>query len=266
MVHAKKTGEVIEYFTRAEADRKSLAYIPWREATCEGQWLLTDDDHVVKCIRVKFIVELQKGGVTPRTRRKIFTGLCKKYPHGRAPMNLIEHIKAKNYGLLPTPWFVDFDKRYPAIRSMLLKLVIAGQLHMRENRHMNYNEYAEVIKIAKKIFDGPRLNAYAIKTFFGREEVRQMIRDDINKIAKDRGITVEKVFDIIQEAENAGRSKKDGKVLLAVAKEYAAIVGMADILKSGTNPGKNLPPHPDEDDAAFDKIIDANTQKAEVVV
>jgi len=93
-----------------------------------------------------------------------------------------------------------------------------------------------------------------------------MIRDDISKIAKDRGITVEKVFDIIQEAENAGRSKKDGKVLLAVAKEYAAIVGMADILKSGTNPGRNLPPHPDEDDAAFDKIIDANTQKAEVVV
>jgi hypothetical protein len=253
----------VEYYPQKEADKLGISYVPWRLAQKEGQWLLSDDGYVLKCTKVKTLVELQKGGKTPRVRSKIWTSLATRYPHCKAPMNIQEHIKARSYGLVPTPWFKDFDSRYPAIRSLLVKMVVTGKVRMSKNRRYNAKDYEGFIEIANKIFGNHKyLRWYQVRTFFGREEVREMIRQDIAAIAKKKGVTVDKVFELLNEAEQLGRGKKDGKVLLAVAKEYAGIIGLTQLMKPAGN-DRSLPPHPDEElpgaEAAFDRIIEANS-------
>lgn len=238
MIYTKRNGDSVEYFTEAEAQEKNLKVIPWRECMQKDQWLLTDDGYVIQSTRIKFISE--KHGKKIRIRRKIWTGLAIRYPHGKRPLNLAEHIENRNYGLIPNPWYIDFDTAFPAIKRLLAKLVLTGKLRMTENRRYNRYEYEEMVKIAEKIFDNRNRSWYQIRTFFGREEVRDMIRSEIKKMAEEKGVTAEKVFDLLNEAVEFGKKKKDGKILIAVAKEYAAIVGMTGALRAtGT---KQLPP------------------------
>jgi hypothetical protein len=260
VIYQKKNGTSVEYYTREQADEKGMTYIPWREARTQDVWILSDDDYVLQVVEVKTIVELQKGGVTPRVRYRIKTGLATRYPHGKMPMEIKRHILTKSYGIYPQHWFEDFDKRYPAIRSMLTKAVISGAIHMSKNRRYTRDEYAEMIRIAKKIFDDKRWSWYNVRTYFGREEVREQIRQDIIKIAKKRGIDVEKVFDLIEEAEGVARTKKDAKVLLAIAKEYGAIIGVTAMTKqTGELPqGEELPGAED----AYDRIIEKGSRDA----
>ena len=263
MIYKKqKKGVEVEYYPEKEAKKLGLKYIPWREARQADQWVLSDDGYVLKTIYVKPLVELQKGGITPRTRYRIKTTLAVRYPHGKNPMNVLEHMQARSYGLSPEPWYQEFDKKYPAIRSMLTKAVISGILRMRSIRKYDRHEYAEMIRIANKIFDKEHKNWYHIRTYFGREEVREQIREDIIKLARKRGIDVDKVFDLLGEAEGMARTKKDAKVLVQLAKEYAAIIGIERTLKGNSTPqlpgsGEDLPGASEH----YDRIIEKQSKQ-----
>lgn len=257
MIYQKKNGTYVEYYTREQADEENIAYVPWRDVNSVGQWVLSDDDYVLQVTCIKPIVEMQKGGKTPRTRYRIKTGLATRYLHGKAPMEIKRHMLTRNYGIYPEVWYENFDKRYPAVRSMLTKAVMSGVLRMSKSRRYTRDEYAEMIRIAKKIFDTRHRNWYNIRTYFGREEVREQIRQDIIKIARKKGIDVEKVFSLLEEVETLARTKKDAKVLLALAKEYGAIIGVEAVgkgqqqLPNGGN-GEELPGA----DEAYDRIIE----------
>jgi len=270
MIHEKrhsKEKNIVEYFTKDEAITKGIKFIPWREATEAGQWLLSDDGYVLECTRIKYINELQKNGKTIRTRRKIWTGLAIRYPHGRAPMNIEEHVRTRSYGLVPQYWFDNFHSRYPAVRQLLAHLVLSGKLGMAPVRKYYRSEYNEMVKLANKMFDSKHMDWREIRRYFGNEEVRKMIRQDIKKMAEDAGFTPEKYFDLMNEAITLGRAKADGRVLVTVAKEIAQVISMPHTLR--LRPGQ-LPPPTDgqgsiqADDGHFDHFLERNTTEAVV--
>lgn len=267
MIHVKhpvKGIEVpIEYFTKDEAIQLGLSFVPWRQATKDKEWVLSDDGYVLKTVRVKYITELQPGGKTPRVRRRVITGLAVRYPHGKRPMNIKEHIKAKSYGLLPEPWYVAFDKQEPAIRKLLAELVLTGKLSMDEGRRYTRREYGHIVELAKRIFGEDQFAWMRIRTYFGNEEVRKMIRVDIMQLAKERNFTVERVFELLEKAITFGEAKADGKVLIAVAKEMASIVNMPHTNKATRMGG--LPPPPDEDKPMLDAHYDQMIEEAEII-
>jgi hypothetical protein len=263
MIYQKRNGNTVVYYTKEEADEKGIKYIPWREARKidGGEWVLSDDNIVLETTRVSKIVELPPGGITTRVRWRICTGLAKRYPHGRAPLNIRTHILTKRYEIYPDTWFERFDKEFPAIRSMLTKAVLTGVLRMSKSRRYTRDEYTEMIRIAKKIFDTKHRSWYHVRTYFGREEVREQIRQDIIKMAKQKGIDVEKVFNLIAEAEEFGRAKKDGKIILAVAREYGGIIGFNSLNKSITDPSRESEELPGAEDA-YDRIIEKGSRNA----
>jgi hypothetical protein len=244
----------VEYFTQKEADRDGIAYIHWREATEAGQWVLTDDQYVLKTVGVKYITEVI--GNWSRVRRRVMMGLGNAYPHGKMLFEIKNRIKYKCLNdYIPKPWYVRFDRDNPDLKSVLAKMVLMGKLTIRKDPHyFNKYEYAAMIEAADMVL-AKNFNWYTVRTFFRNDGARKLIRDEIAKIAKDRGINVDKVFDILGEAEEFGRKKKDPKAMIALAKEYAAIVGM----NTKNNGNHELPPHSDEElpgsEFTFDNVI-----------
>ena len=258
MIYVKgQSAPPVEYYTKDQADAKGIKYIHWKECSKAGQWLISDDGYVLKCKRFKVITEIQyKKTGRKRFRNKIWTGLSISFSHQGKPLLIAEHIRCKDFGYYPRPWWKRFDINYPAVRHLLMKLVLTGELKFRKDLHYSYSEFGHMCKIANKMFDPKNgKTVYNVKQFFGVPEVRDMIRQDILDIAKKKGVTIEKVFELLAKAEEYGNDKKDGKVLIAIAKEYAGIVGMA-ALKTN-NGDKQLPPT-DEDDSKerlFDSIL-----------
>lgn len=268
MIYVKASGVECEYFTRIQADKNCYQYIPWRDATGPGQWILTDDNYVLKTTQVKYITEIRYPESTRRVRvrRKVYTALGIRFPHGKLPFNLAENIEKKSFGYYPLFRYEVFDRNYPAVKTMLVRAILTGKLRLVPFRRYYRWEYDTFIRIAKRVFDNSRLdskgrtlggNWYDIRTFYGHEKVRDMIRQEIMKIAVEKGVSVEKVFDLLNEATKLGRAKGDGKVLIAVAKEFAGIIGMATGFEKGKQNGQ-LPPA-DEDlpnsELAFDEIL-----------
>jgi len=251
-----RSGEVVEYHKQREADKLGIQYIPWRDATAAGQWVVSDDAIVVKTRYVRYITEKQ--GNYYRTRRKIATPLSIRFPHGRRPMNLIEHMDTKSYGYRPEPWWEKFNRDFPAIKSMLTKAVAAGLLRMSENRRYNRREYQEFIRIAKQIFDRKDMSWYHVRTYFGREEVRDEIRTELARVAHERGYKIEKVFDLLDEAEKFAKEKKDSRSMISLAKEVASIVRQTSPMKLPDRqpPDDELPGTEDH----LDRILEGRPQ------
>jgi len=89
--------------------------------------------------------------------------------------------------------------------------------------------------------------------------VRDMIRKDIIDEAQKQGVTIGKVFQLLKRAEELGEAKGDGKILIALAKEYAAIIGM-----NATMSGKLPPPAQGElpgAEDAYDEIIQGEQKR-----
>jgi len=249
----------VEYFTKKQADEEGIVYVPWRTAMESGQWVITDDQFVVRTTQVKYITEIYNKGRYRRVRRKVKTGLGIRFPHGRREFNLKECIEKRCYNIYPEYWWQKMDTRYPALKTAVAKMVLTGRLKLNEVRRYDSEDYKAMIELGERFIENkPFAKWYHVRTFIGNEEVRNMIRGEIARIAKDRGVTVDKVFDLMQEAEGFGRAKKDGKIILAVAREYAGIVGMN--MRVGSNGGDRLPPHADDElpgaETTFERIID----------
>jgi hypothetical protein len=259
MIYLKsKTNVLVEYYSKDEADELKIVYVPWRNAQSTDTWALSDDDYVVKIKFVKYITELQYHGITPRIRRRVVTELGTRYPHGKRPFNVAEHIKTKSYGLYPKVWWRTKIDNEPAILRLFAKAVMNHSLHMDRRTKYNRSEYAVFIDIAKRIYEKED-RWYEVRSLFNHDEVRMEIQEEIKKIAKERGYDVKKVFDLLDRCEQYADAKGDAKTILALAKEVGCIVGMTRKLNTPTQ--NQLPQTEIElpgSDPAFEAIIERN--------
>lgn len=249
----KRTGDV-EIGTQAEADVEGITYVYWREARPGDRWVLSDDGWVVPVKYVREIVE--KRGNSTRTRRRVATHVAVRYPHGKRPLLVEEAVTNRNFDLTGEPWWKLRDRAHPALRSMLTKAVLAGQLHMNSNRRYNRDEYQVFIHIADKVL--PRnYNWYQVRTFFNHEGVRNMIRTDLAQKAKARGWDIDYVFDLLEEAQGMARVKVDSKALRAIAHDIANIIDKPIVAKQNKQlPYLTTPGELAGEDLHFQRFLD----------
>lgn len=253
MIYEKKNGKIVEYYTRRQAEEKGIQAIYWRDAKEAGQWILTDDGYVLLTTNVKPIIEYRNNGKSSRTRYRIVTGLGAKYPHGRAPFVLADHIRYRSVACHPRPWWESFRSIYPRMDDILLVAWMTGRITMSPSRRYTREEHREFNKLVKEIGFGRHHNSYNLKLYWGNEFVRELLRKKVSENAMRRNISVDKVFDLLEEVENLARKDGDGRILLALAKEYGGLIGLSTkgIPESQENERLML----DAGDASLDQVI-----------
>jgi hypothetical protein len=254
-----KTDKVVEYYHKEEADEMGIQYVPWRDAQSAGQWILTDDDFVLQTIRVTHIAELQKGGITPRHRRRIVTELAIRYPHGRAEMNIAEHMKTRRYGIIPRSWWQDFKVRNPAINTGLIRLILSGQLPLERKKKYTVEQINAMQELAEKICYDKRVTGHYVMLYYNINEVRMELQEQIVKAVGDRGWKIETVLDLIEKAKTSAEASNKVKDLCMVIDRMAPLVGMSKVIANNT---PSQLPQVDTDplsDTSFeDGILDRN--------
>jgi hypothetical protein len=256
VIHYKRLiDKSVEYFTKEEADEMGLEYIPWREATEAGQWILSDDDLVLQVTRVKYITDVRYNGNT-RQRKRIYTELAIRYPHSKIPMNIQGHIDTCSYGYANNIeyWWEIYLRKEPALNKILAKKVVLGYIPMTKNKVYTREQCEHFNEVAKKLF-GKQYNGRNIRLYFNREEVRMSLQEEIRVMAEKKECTLEEVFDLYKEAKDISREKRDAKGLIMVGDRYASIIGVA----SKMNPAKRELPATDipldELGSGFDAVL-----------
>lgn len=255
MIYTKKSGEEVEYITRREADERNIPYVPWREASEEGQYVLSDDDMVLRVTRLKIL--------SPKSRR-VNVGLGVRYTQSKMPLHILVNVKNRALGLLPYPWWQLLERYYPKLREEVIQAILTGKISWNTARRYNRDEYAEMIRIAKVSFRGTSRSWYNVRMYINHDEVRMSLAKQIKEMAEIKGFTVEQVFDLLNEAITLARVKGDPKALIQVADRMAGIVGMKKI---DSDFNKTLPPAADDElpgsDTAFDKILERKKEVEE---
>jgi hypothetical protein len=249
--YKRAADKEVEYYRQDEADELGLQYIPWRSAITEGQWILTDDNYVLKTTKVKALPETRHHKT--RIRYRVYTDLCWRYPHRKQPMEIERHMEVCRYGMIPNTWWEEYQAECPALNRLLAKAIILGELPFNKCRKYT-REQSEVFgRIANKLSD--HLSGYDIRRYYNADEVRMGLQDEIRKMALEKGCTLEEVFDLYNEAKTLARKGGNIKGLIMVGDRYAGIIGMTSKTVT-TGPEKQLPIA--DEDPLFQKVISDN--------
>lgn len=243
----------IEYYHRSEADEIGLQYIPWRDAITEGQWILTDDNYVIKTTQVKYLPEVRQG-IKTRYRRRIYTGVCWRYPHCKAPMEIEASMDNRDYSVISKKWWEWYQHRYPALNKLLVKAILLGEIPFSTNKVYTAEQIKVFDRIAAKLVENR--NGNNIRKYYNVNEVRMELQEEIKQMAIKKGCTLEEVFDLYGEAKAISRKKGDAKGLIMVGDRYAGIIGMTSKMVT-TNKVSQLPAV-DGTDPLFQKVISDN--------
>jgi hypothetical protein len=249
--YKRAANKEVEYYRKSEADELGLNYIPWRDAIEGGQWILTDDNYVIKTTRVKLLPEIKKNRKT-RYRRRIYTELCWRYPHSRIPMEIEKHMEVCRYSIVPAPWWKEYQGECPALNKLLVKAILLGEIPFNTFKKYTREEIKVFDRIANKLSD--HMNGNNIRKYYNIDEVRMQLQEEIKQMAIKKGCTLEEVFDLYAEAKTISRKKGDAKGLVMVGDRYAGIIGMTSKLVTTNQP----PQLPVTDDVSFTKILDDN--------
>jgi hypothetical protein len=251
MFYKRIANKEVEYYRKSEADEMGLEYIPWRDAVTEGQWILTDDNYVLKTTKVKYIPEMHSGKL--RHRRRVCTGLCDSYPHGKRPMEIEKHMDTCSYGMVAREWWKKYATDCPAINKLLVKAILLGEIPFTQNKNYTREEIKVFDRIAAKV--SYNRNGNNVRQYYNVDEVRMQLQEEIKAMAIKKGCTLEEVFDLYAEAKGIAREKRDVKGLIMVGDRYAGIIGMTSKMVTTGQQQQQLPA---TDDVAFTKILNDN--------
>ena len=252
MIFYKRTADKeVEYYRKEEADEMGIKYIPWRDAVTEGQWILTDDNYVLKTTKVKALIESKDR--KPRVRRRVYTELCWRYPHSKVPMEIEKHMEYCRYGVEAKPWWKEYRTAYPALNKLLIKAILLGEIPFSVNKKYTAEQFKVFNRIASQA--GNNINGYNIRIYYNVNEVRMGLQEEIKQMAVEEGCTLKEVFALYREAKIISREKKDAKGLIMVGDRYAGIIGMTSKLVT-MGERKQLPAV--DEDPLFAKVISDN--------
>lgn len=278
MIYERRYAQPVEYHMRREADALGIQYVPWKEVTEVGQWMLTDDDVVILCTRYKHIVE--KRGVkkvSERSRYMVGNPVSFAYKHGKRPLTFLNFMDTKSSGLVAEEWWKTKLRNNPKLLSMLASAVLHGfplkhRIHTYLNgsqRYMYSKEDWNVFYAIEKAVGNKNINARNIKVLYSTDGAKDMIRKEIARIIEERGIDAEEVFDIMKEALDIARSRKSAKDLLAVADRYAAVLAMPHTQRGSSainQQGQLALPSAEENEAMYESILKTKGVEDAVIV
>ena len=186
-----------------EADNKNLPYKYWREAD-EGEYGLSDDDYVAKVISKSVY-----------NSRSIYI----RYPFGYTFFNpKYNSTKFKASGRLAnntlsgkTQWEVLSNGR------------------KMKNLAMVYAQTMDYDKAIEHVLGNPSDNQKVMwKRRMKKEKFKDMVRDELQKLLKDHGMTEAYTLDLLEETIQKAKSKGDITNLMRAVDNLQDMHGMKD--------------------------------------
>jgi len=186
-----------------EADDKNLPYKYWREAD-EGEYGLSDDDYVAKVISKSVY-----------NSRSIYI----RYPFGYTFFNpKYSSTKFKASGRLAnntlsgkTQWEVLSNGR------------------KMKNLAMVYAQTMDYDKAIEHVLDNPSNNQKIMwKRRMKKEKFKDMVRDELQKLLKDHGMTEAYTLDLLEETIQKAKSKGDITNMMRAVDNLQDMHGMKD--------------------------------------
>jgi hypothetical protein len=204
-IHHKgdKTPTTYTIFREKEAKDKEINYKYWREAD-EGEYGLSDDKYVAKVIS-----------------RSVYkpTSVYVRFPFGYAFYNpKYSSTKLKASG----------RKSNNTISGKTHWEVLSNGQTMK-NLAMVYAQTMDFDKTIDHVFDNPSLNKRKTwKHRMKKENFKNMVRDELQKLLQDHGMTEAYTLDLLEETIKKAKDKGDVTNLMRAVDNLQDMHGMKD--------------------------------------
>tara|TARA_R100001530_G_scaffold60761_2_gene43868 strand:+ start:1356 stop:2102 length:747 start_codon:yes stop_codon:yes gene_type:complete len=204
-IHHKGDKEVTSYsiYRKEEADEEKLSYKYWREAK-EGDYALSDDKYVAKVIT--------KSTYKPTS---VYIRLAYGYTFYNPNYNTVKLIasgrKSNNTISGKTQWEV-----------------LSGGQKMK-NLAMVYAQTMDYNKAINHVLDNPTNNQMIMwKRRMKKEKFKDMVRDELQKLLEDHGLTEGFTLDLLEETIKKARDKGDVTNLMRAVDNLQDMHGMKE--------------------------------------
>tara|TARA_X000001382_G_scaffold64136_1_gene44399 strand:- start:1855 stop:2676 length:822 start_codon:yes stop_codon:yes gene_type:complete len=193
-------------YTLEEAKKNKLDYKYWKEAKA-GEYGLTDDNYVAKCIK-----------------RRTYSGRVNVvYPFGQQFINKSgsgkleyePHKFSGSFSMISSKkaWETKKGKTlYKQFAKIYALMTLAGKV--------NYQ------KLGKALGDSEALPSAKAKALLKKEWMQDMVNEEIKKHLDKKGIDEGNVIDMINEAYEIAKTKKDPSNMLRASENFVNILGM----------------------------------------
>jgi len=205
--HRDERGRVnYPLYTKSEADKEKIEYKYWKE--CEpGDWALSDDDHVCQLLDIKTYRSRDK---TARHHYRFPFGYVSFMNSQRKSIKCI--AGGRDYTIIKDGCLVYKDKkRGNDKKNFVAAFAATGDADLATA--ILYPNPSE-----RKITNG--------RKFIKTEQFRKMLREEIQDVLKDNGITEGSVIDLLKEAVELARAKGDISSFIRVAENFQKMLGI----------------------------------------
>jgi hypothetical protein len=203
-------------YKQDEADKEGLSYVHWKEVGT-GQYALTDDKYVGKCVSRKEYTDKQG-------RCRAYIKLCCGVGWDNKSSTLLyePNREFNMYSQVKPDYWVRKE-----IKSTRFKnAVIAYVEQLLSPNAVDWDVIGNIYRPDQKI------PAATVRRLFKQQEVKEVIEDKLKQKMDDKGITQEMVLDLHLEAIEVARSKRDPSNMLR------ATENLMDLLEM--KPGKRI--------------------------
>ena len=204
-IHHKGDASPTTYavLKKKEADEKNLSYKYWREAN-EGEYGLSDDNYVANVI--------SKSVYKP-------TSVYIRYPYGYTFYNpAYTSVKLKASG----------RKSNTTISGKTNWEVLSKGQKMK-NLAMVYAQTMDYNKTIEHVLDNPTNNQKVMwKTRMKKEKFKDMVRDELQALLKEHGLTEEYTLELLENTIKTARAKGDVTNLMRAVDNLQDMHGMKD--------------------------------------
>lgn len=204
-------------YTEAEAREAGLKIVPWRKAA-PGDWALSDDGYVGKCIRT---------WLSPSNTCLITLTYGADWDCSKGSMLYLERAATGNFAYLTLAKRQNREARRTRARNAIsayVTMLLAGQKI----------EWAALGKIFRPDNVSP---TFHVRREFKKRAFKEMIQQELEKVLLNRGSSPRRVIDMYNEAFNKAADKDKPSVMVDVADRFSELWG----LKDAKTPNGELP-------------------------
>lgn len=205
-----------EYFiyTQKEAEKEGISFRPWHKCR-GGDWGLSDDGYVARCIR---------RGRCRSKRSGESTAYYYSFPFGQAfndpssspgKLEYEKHRETGSYSKVSakSEWELEQNRtRTKNFVGAYVKQYLGGKL-----------EHATLGKIYRHDEKKPAVTA---KALLKKRYIKEMIDKELESVLVDKGVTQGTVIDMLLESADMARNKEQAANLLRAAENLIDIFGM----------------------------------------
>jgi len=187
-------------YTEDEAKAEGIAFKPWKDCRA-GDFGISDDGYVGECIN--------------RQEYKISTliTMCygKNWVNSRSKIDFMKNHSMGIYCMTNPRHWLDTEIKLRRFKDTLNAYVI----QLMSDKDIDWNLLGNIYRPDQK------LPAITVRRLFKEERVQKMVKDELEKVLIDKGITSSFVFDTILEAIDIAKEKQDAGNMLKASSELS---------------------------------------------